>query len=128
LRYISSGKDVVWSKFNVDQIKEQMPADSWWIRHSRVNEELVWVHDGDLTLEFLDLDWQEESLVKEPSLLLIRGKLTVTGSISNENTDGVISLMVLGDLEAGHMAVGGQEVYVAGCSKIQDPRSIMWLV
>jgi hypothetical protein len=27
--------------------------------------------------------------------------------------------MVLGDLEAEHMAVGGQEVYVAGCSKIQ---------
>jgi hypothetical protein len=66
-----------------------MPADSWWIRYPQVNDEVVRVYNGDLTLGFLDLDWQEEgTVVPEPSLLLIRGNLTLTGSIFNENTDG----------------------------------------
>jgi tetratricopeptide (TPR) repeat protein len=75
---------------------------------------LIAVCEANLTLADLDLDYPEDFSGEEPVGFLIVGDLTVTGNISNEDTDGARSLVVLGDLHAGNIAVGGQELYVRG--------------
>lgn len=114
MRWSKSNGPFEWQPSTVTKIWEEIPEDSIsWRRPDShdLTQTLVWICDGDLILDFLDLEYGSEA---EPVLLLIRGNLTVTGGIYNENTDGAISLLVLGNLTAGHMAVGGQEIYVAG--------------
>lgn len=82
--------------------------------------------DGDLDLESLDLDQPCASravgtlgaLCAQAKLdapiewILVQGNLRVRGAITNRNTDGAVSLIVLGSVSARHMVVGGQCLYV----------------
>ena len=100
-------------------IKHRLPPDCWAVRRNEYNDgefehELVLFHEGDLQLERLDLDMEPNEDGEYPFLVLIAGGLRVDGPISNENTDGATGLVVLGDLHARDMVVGGQEVYVTG--------------
>ncbi|MEW5824632.1 MAG: DUF4241 domain-containing protein [Pseudomonadota bacterium] len=75
---------------------------------------LIAVHEGDLTLAELDLEYPEELSADQPVGYVVAGNLHVTGNILNKDTDGAIGLVVLGDLHAGNIAVGGQVLYVRG--------------
>lgn len=65
-------------------------------------------YDGTTVLEELDLDDPDYFAV------VVAGDLVVKGNILNENTDGACSLIVLGNLKARNIIVGGQLVYVTG--------------
>lgn len=69
---------------------------------------------GDLCLTMTDSD--EPNLVGYVRL----GDLTVQGSIYNENSDGAHSLVVLGDLSARNVVVGGQVIYVGGNATVVE--------
>ena len=80
---------------------------------------------GDWEMEDLDLDniWETLSFNKpgdlpegEPPfvyLIAVNGNLN-TRNIYNRETDGATGLVVLGNLQADNIVVGGQEIYVAG--------------
>lgn len=119
MRYICSEKQVVWKKQTIGELEEQILKDSvnkGWLEEIR--DDGVWIHEGDLTLDFLDLDWAKDADVQEPSVIMIKGNLLIKGNVINKIEDGAISLMVFGDLQANHMAVSGQEIYVSGDIKI----------
>jgi len=66
------------------------------------------LYNGSVVLNELDLDTEDYMGI------IVVGDLHVTGSIINENTDGACSLIVLGNLRARNMCVGGQIIYVTG--------------
>ncbi len=69
------------------------------------------MHEGNLTLERLDLD---RSPAGWPDIdrLVVRGNLHVEGSIGNEDTEAACHLMVTGSLVAQSLIVGGQQLVV----------------
>lgn len=69
-------------------------------------------YEGNTVLESLDLDDPDHFGI------VVKGNLTVKGNIMNENTDGGCSLVVLGNLKAKNVAIGGQLVYITGYVKI----------
>lgn len=100
-------------------IKHRLPPKAWAARRNDINDgefenELVLFHDGDLRLDRLDLDMKANEDGEYPFLFLVAGNLRVDGAITNDETDGATGLIVLGDLRAHDMVVGGQEVYVTG--------------
>lgn len=71
-------------------------------------------YDGHTTLDAIDLD--------DPNYfaIVVNGNLTVTGNIMNEETDGACSLIVLGNLKAKNVVVGGQLLYITGYVKVEE--------
>ncbi|RFM32377.1 hypothetical protein [Chitinophaga silvisoli] len=71
-------------------------------------------YNGTTVLEELDLD--------DPAYfgIVVAGDLIVKGNILNENTDGACSLIVLGNLKAKNVIVGGQLIYVTGYVAVQE--------
>ncbi|MFF2480926.1 hypothetical protein [Paenibacillus sp. NPDC058071] len=107
---------------SLSQLKEKFPEDSWWARFYQDFSEdtLAACYDGDLTLPSLDLDWEKPFPEQQETILIfVDGNLTV-GNLYNENTDGAIGLMVMGDLTAKNMAVGGQEIYIGGSLLVEE--------
>ncbi|WP_088548726.1 hypothetical protein [Paenibacillus aquistagni] len=100
----------------ISQIAEKFPDNSWWSKYYKDfnDEHLVAYYEGDLTLPSLNLDWHMPFPQQEEVLLLfINGNFTVD-NLYNRETDGAIGLMVTGNLSAQNIAVGGQEIFVAG--------------
>ena len=122
-------KDTVFSN-----IKDRLPADCWAVRrnvhnHGELDEETVLYYDGDVTLAELNLDnplgtsiHPENAPMPADSILLIfiDGNLKVEGLIGNENDDGATGLIVTGDVTAGNVVVGGQELYIAGSIRVSE--------
>ncbi|MFE3572757.1 DUF6891 domain-containing protein [Lysinibacillus sp. NPDC059133] len=123
-----------YTKHTFAEIEHLLPVDSWMYgQRQRFKDELVLVYDDDLTLDQLDLDhplgvndgnrranyltWLEQQTIY---CILIKGNLTVHQYIYNENTDGSTGLFVLGDVQAGNMIVGGQEIYIQGKLDLED--------
>ena len=118
MRIFCGESAVVWSKISMQQVCEQIPPYLCRGRSGSDNPAgQAWVHEGDLSLDGLDLG-RGKNAEEEPSLLLVRGNLTVRGSVFNEDTEGAISLVVVGNLQADNLVVGGQEVCVAGSAQI----------
>lgn len=93
------------------QIKHLLPPDSWAFARSERNDgefenESVILFEGDTRLNSLNLDkpFGEEAVF----VVLVDGNLVVGSYIYNEDTDGATGLIVLGDLQARNMVVGGQ--------------------
>jgi hypothetical protein len=79
--------------------------------------ETVKVIEDDTVLNDLSLD----VLPNDQTIAYIfMGNLTVLGSIWNENTDGAMSLMVLKNVKAKNMAVGGQEICIKGNLEVEE--------
>ncbi|PUZ22504.1 SMI1 / KNR4 family (SUKH-1) [Chitinophaga costaii] len=74
-----------------------------------------------LTLDFLDLNIEVDNnaVLDQIDMILIKGNIKVK-NISNSETDGAVSLIVLGNLDADNIVVGGQEIYVTGNLTVQD--------
>ncbi|NML21904.1 hypothetical protein HHL16_13525 [Pseudoflavitalea sp. G-6-1-2] len=103
-------------------IKHKLPKDCWaYSRNERKNGELdnepVLYFNGDLHISDLDLNdpFGIESRGVEPGyalLILVEGNMVVDNYIYNEEVDSATGLIVLGDLTAKNIVVGGQEIYV----------------
>ncbi|MGB4812381.1 MAG: hypothetical protein WBP13_07885 [Methylophilaceae bacterium] len=108
------------------EIKHLLPSDSWAANRNHLHggefeSEWVLFHEGDLTLDSLNLDSIEILAPALPNneiifLLLVVGNLTVKHYIYNENTDGATGLIILGNLQTQNALVGGQEIFVTGNS------------
>ncbi|MCF6405490.1 hypothetical protein L3C95_21480 [Chitinophaga filiformis] len=71
------------------------------------------LYNGTTALDELDLDIDYMGIV-------VVGDLHVKGSIINENTDGACSLIVLGNLKAKNVCVGGQIIYITGYIAVEE--------
>ncbi|WP_155593813.1 hypothetical protein [Lysinibacillus cavernae] len=106
----------------ISQLAEKFPEDSWWAKFYKDfrNNDFAAYYEGDLTLPFLDLDWgmpfpQQDNTI----IIFINGNLTID-NLYNTETDGAIGLLVMGNLTAKNIAVGGQEIYVHGDLSVED--------
>ncbi|RAV28437.1 hypothetical protein [Sinomicrobium soli] len=100
----------------LEQIKELLPPDCWFcesMNHGMTDGDRALYMEGDINLDHLDLDFSFDGDEVAYSLILVNGDLRA-GNISNRETDGAVGLIVLGNLKAGNIVVGGQEIYVAG--------------
>lgn len=100
----------IYKNINFNKIKlkefEMLPKDSVLNNYiDNFGEEEIWIYDGDLELDSLNLDYIENEI--NPILILINGNFKVLNNIVNENTDNSINLMVFGNLEAKNIEVGG---------------------
>ena len=105
-------------------IKHLLPPDAWaaWRNeehHGEFDDEPVLVYASDTVLESLNLDFPSQE-VEHVFLILVEGSLQVNTFIYNDNTDGATGLIVLGDLRAHTMLVGGQEIYVTGNLAVEE--------
>jgi hypothetical protein len=110
----------------LSDIATLFPPDSWaaevYEENVSLGDERVLLVMGDLLLENLDLDdlLGGDSMGPAPYLILVTGNLTISGPIYNVNTDAATGLIVLGDLAAENMVVGGQQVYVGGTLRVAN--------
>ena len=80
---------------------------------------LVALHEGDTVLERLSLD--PSILTEDIAAQIFTGNLIVKGAIHNVQTDeSADSLVVLGNLWARNIAVGGQEIFVRGDVQVDE--------
>lgn len=101
------------------EIKHLLPADCWAAKLNRdFEEEIVMYHQGDLEVTNLNLDTPREA-GEYIFLILVDGNMQAR-NIYNEETDGATSLIVLGNLSADNIVVGGQEIYVSGQLHVKD--------
>lgn len=112
-----------------NDIKHLLPEESWWIKyrkHENLEGEYAAFYEGNavtgnINLDFtqLDLALTDESLRDKVSIIVVKGNLQAKNIVNGE-TDGAISLTVLGNLEADNIAVGGQEIFVTGNLIVHD--------
>ncbi|WP_155972748.1 hypothetical protein [Paenibacillus sp. Leaf72] len=107
----------VFQRLSFSEIKLKLPRESWYyLRNEQKDGEFeaedVWYYKGDLRLSELLLDLNA-------MLILVEGNLIVDRYIGNTNTDGATGLIVLGDMRASHMVVGGQEIHIAGDLQVE---------
>lgn len=106
----------------ISQLAAKFPEGSWWAKFYEdfSDEQLAAYYEGDLTLPFLNLDWEQPfPQQKEVIIIFIDGNFTVD-NLYNKETDGAIGLMVIGNLNAKNIIVGGQEIYVSGNLLIEE--------
>lgn len=107
-----------YQRLPFSQISSLLPPDSWAVwcdsaNPGRFDDEFIIVFEGSTELDSLNLDIPFEQT--EPvSLILVKGDLRVKRYVYNQETDSATGLIVLGDLQAGNMLVGGQEIYITG--------------
>ena len=106
------------------EIKHLLPADAWaaWRNEKHAgefDEESVLLFGNSVVIEklLLDAPFGEFDHV---FLIVVQGNMTVEKYIYNEDTDGAAGLIVLGNLQAGNMLVGGQEIYVTGDLTVEE--------
>lgn len=113
------------------QIKALIPRTSWYHRDENdhypeeYDTQLVWFQDGDFDFtDLLNLDNVNEIFRAGadsdfPLFILINGNARL-GNIFNAETDGSTGLVVLGNLTADNIVVGGQEIFVQGDLQVKD--------
>lgn len=96
------------------EVAHWIPESSFYAE----NQDMPYLlYEGDWTLEKpLDLDAKE---FENTYAIIVTGNMTAT-QIYNEETDGSCGLVVLGDLTAQNIVVGGQEIFVAGNLKVDE--------
>lgn len=73
--------------------------------------------DNDLHLESLSLEYQSDNY---PTIIIVKGNLIVDKLIWNEETDYGIHLIILGNLRAKNIVVGGQLISVWGDVSVEE--------
>ena len=106
------------------EVKHLLPSDAWaaWRNQEHAgefDEEPVLVLGESATIESLNLDAPFDE-VEHVFLIIVQGDLTVEKYVYNEDTDGAAGLIVLGNLHAENMLVGGQEIYVTGDLAVKE--------
>ena len=113
-----------YQRTTFSEIKHLLPADAWAVWRNELHKrefesESVLVFESATELEELNLD-KPFGEAEDVFLILVKGNLTVQKFVYNEDTDGATGLMVLGNLRAGTMLVGGQEIYVTGNLVVEE--------
>ncbi len=116
--------------FSLQEVKHLLPEDSVYLTHYRAkyNPQVIvvqgdWYCAEPLDLDepekvFTDFDWRNSD-EEHPFFILVQGDMTAT-NIYNAETDGSCGLVVLGNLTAQNIVVGGQEIYVAKDLTVSD--------
>ncbi len=125
----------------LSQVADCLPADCSIAQRLKDDEEDLAgqpvVHvKASISLASLDLDASladgsplrarmepADDFPETPFLVLVEGNLDIDGAIFNADTRGAASLMVLGDLRAHDVVVGGQLLYVLGTLAVRD---LLW--
>lgn len=103
-----------FKKCTYQEVAHLIPEDSFYAQSEDMDYLLC---EGDWVLEKpLDLDGQD---LQNIYTIIVTGNMTAT-QIYNEETDGSCGLVVLGDLSAQNIVVGGQEIFVAGNLKVDE--------
>lgn len=119
------GKHIVPIRFTTyEEVKKLIPEDLNLVNYGNLESGSSFLLiNGDYETENIDLDapfisfenrnqYYSAYLKQESALaIIINGNFTVK-NIYNHNTDGAMGLVVLGNLKADNMLVGGQEIYV----------------
>lgn len=101
-------------KCTYQEVAHLIPEDSFYAKSGDMDYLLC---QGDWVLEKpLDLDRED---LQNTYTIIVTGNMTAT-QIYNEETDGSCGLVVLGDLSAQNIVVGGQEIFVAGNLKVDE--------
>lgn len=105
-------KNIQQSDFK--SVKKFIPENSFYAQELNMPFLLC---EGDWILEKpLDLDSED---FQDFAAIIVTGDMRAT-QIYNSETDGSCGLIVLGDLTAQNIVVGGQEIYVAGNLKVEE--------
>ncbi len=119
------GDNIVPIRFaTYEEVKNLIPEDSNLVKYGNLESGSSFLLiDGDYVTENIDLDapfvshenrnqYYSAYLKQESALaIVINGNFTAK-NIYNQNTDGAMGLIVLGNLKAENIVVGGQEIYV----------------
>jgi hypothetical protein len=97
----------VQSLIDVGEIRDRMDEDS-----------RVLLYNDHTKLDYLDLEFYDQ--YDDYTTIIVNGDLHVKGNVFNENTDGALSLFVLGNLYARNVLVGGQVIYVKGDISVDE--------
>lgn len=116
--------DMNYQRVPFAEIKHLLPVDAWaaWRNEKHAgefDEESVLLFSNSVAIEKLLLD-APFGEVDHVFLIVVQGDMTVEKYIYNEDTDGAAGLIVLGNLHAGNMLVGGQEIYVTGALTVDE--------
>lgn len=107
-------------KVAYESVAHLIPEECWY-KHEDYTCDVIFF-DGDQQWD-KPLDLDEAYSVDETDdfhpFILVNGNLKA-GNIFNAETDGSTGLIVLGDLEADNIVVGGQEIYVTGNLTVKD--------
>lgn len=110
-------------------VLHRLAPESWLAQQAAKDRDFdagwLLLAEGDMTLDTLSLDFPVPLLDGKPAVepmdeecwvvgLLVTGNLHVRQWIANREVDGAPGLQVLGNLRAGHVLVGGQEIMVRG--------------
>lgn len=94
-------------------------------RHSLESENVLFIENdcviGNLDLDNLCLSFTGMQLADNEHVhfILVKGNLTAH-NIFNKETDGSTGIIVLGNLTAGNILAGGQEIYVSGNLNVHE--------
>ncbi|WP_147277154.1 polymer-forming cytoskeletal protein [Runella aurantiaca] len=100
----------------IQKVQILFPELELWL-FKQPEDTLLYFYNGSYECDELNLDWRED---EKTVGIIINGNLTVTGNIWNSETDGGISLIVIGNLSAKNIVVGGQEIYIEGNLWVQN--------
>lgn len=89
--------------------------DSYWEKDNQHYN--FWVYDNDVECD--DLNLETEEYPDDILGIIVKGNLTV-GNIFNFETDYGMHLVVLGNLSANNIAVGGQDIHVTGNLTVKE--------
>ncbi len=105
----------------LSQIFDKLPNDSLMRTHWKADNldgSFAAYASSSVDVDALTLDapFNNENIV----VVFVEGNLNIRQYAFNEETDGSCSIIVTGDLSAGSLIVGGQEIYVSGNLEIRE--------
>ncbi len=105
----------------LSQIFDKLPTDSLMRTHWKAEDlgsSFAAYASGNIEVDALVLDepFNNENIV----VVFVEGNLDIKKYAYNEETDGSCGIIVTGDLSAGSLIVGGQEIYVGGNFEVRE--------
>lgn len=107
-------------KVAYESVAHLIPEECWY-KHEDYTCDVIFFEGDQQWDEPLDLDnaYAVDETDDFHPFILVNGNLKA-GNIFNAETDGSTGLIVLGNLEADNIVVGGQEIYVTGNLTVKD--------
>lgn len=101
----------------IKEAKEKFKTDPDYFYAGFENTDQVIIHQGDLALDNLELDFDNEEL---HSGLIVNGNLTVKNTIVNYDMDSGPLLLVIGNLKTASLIGGGSSICIKGDLNVEN--------